>query len=371
MPQIQFLLLTVLLFSCGSNQAGRGHSRFFEQGDWGLAIVQLRELESQNPDDARIKRDLGISYYKSGQIGEAIRKLEQSERLASGDPRTLLFLGLGHETAGALQEAAVAYRRCLALNLNENVSLELPVRIAELETQAFDDEVRSRLSESGNAGSAPQANSLAVLQFRNLSNWLELEPVLLGLAELIARDLSKVNVLAVAPQKKLDVLLDVMNFDISQLYDKTRISETGRLLGTRQVISGGIERTGQATISLTAAVVDARTGKLNGDGARASGRLSELLTLQKNLVFDLLADLQVTLNSREREAVNSPATTSMMAFIAFCKGVHFLNAKQFASSREQFEISLKHDPGFELARQHLATIPLKRLSVGELERLAW
>ena len=364
------LFLALILTGCGRQNAPRSNSAFLDQQDLSLAIIELRQMESRQPDDAGIKRDLGVAYFKSGQWQKAVPKLEEAMSLAGADPRTLLFLGLSYEKGGEHARAVDAYSKCLRLHVREAFQRELHARIAELQLAAFSQEIRAKLDRPDDGGAA-KPNSLAVLHFRNLSQWHELDPVIQGLAELMTHDLSKVEVLAVVPQRKLDVLLEMKNFDNAQLYDESKITDTGRLLGTRQVISGGIERLGESGVNLSAAVVDARTGKLNGDGVSAGGRLSDLLRLEKKIIFNLLADMQVTLKPAEKQALSEYPTENMLAFIAFGKGVRLQSRRRWRESKQQFELALEYDPGFELARQRLALAPDRRLSVTEMEQLAW
>ena len=60
-------------------------------GDYDLAIIQLRAEERLNPADVRIKRDLGIAYFRTKQFEKAVTKLSQAAKLNSRDQVSLAW----------------------------------------------------------------------------------------------------------------------------------------------------------------------------------------------------------------------------------------------------------------------------------------
>lgn len=70
-----------------------------KDGHYPSAIQQFKLAENARPHDWKIKRDLGIAYYKTSQYPQAIEKLNQAYRIHRKDGRTLLYLGLSYEKA--------------------------------------------------------------------------------------------------------------------------------------------------------------------------------------------------------------------------------------------------------------------------------
>ena len=76
-------------------------------GDYDLAIIQLRAEERMNPADVRIKRDLGIAYFRTKQFEKAVTKLSQAAKLNTRDQVSLFYLGLSYEFSQQLDKASI------------------------------------------------------------------------------------------------------------------------------------------------------------------------------------------------------------------------------------------------------------------------
>lgn len=354
----------VILLACGGSKPESESARLLSKGDYQLAILHLRSLESERPEDATVKRDLGIAYFKSGQIERAATKLQEAQQYAARDPLTSFFLGLCHESLGAYTNAAEAYRDCMASTQKPLLRRELQARISKAETQGM-----RQTQNSSSSGQEPPPNSLAVLYFRNVHEWEELAPVVKGLSELLAMDFAQIDILDVMPRAQLESFLTHHKMNIEQMYDKTRLPETAKTLGVRYVISGGIERTSETRVRLSAGVVNSQTGKLIGDGASVEGKVSELPSLQKQLLMDLIGDMHLSINDKVRQDIREPETSSSLAFIAYSKGIDFEDRGQQKQAKEHFKEALKEDPKFLLAKQKLQDKAHKRLGDDEVERM--
>ena len=141
------------------------------------------------------------------------------------------------------------------------------------------------------------------------------------------------------------------------------------MLGAGTLITGGIERIGDTRIRLTAGVVDTKSGQLKGQGVQATGRLSEILELEKSLLVGLLKSLGVRLNSDEAKGLQQFSTKNNLAFIAFSKGLDFEDRNIMRQARYQYEKAVNLDADFKLAKQRLAQLSQKRLTIAEMEKL--
>lgn len=363
--------LFLITIACGSNNTlqhtGRG---FLETGDYDLAIIQLRAEERMNPADVRIKRDLGIAYFRTKQFEKAVSKLSQAAKLNSRDQVSLFYLGVNYEFLQQLDKAAIVYRACSSLDIKDELKNELLARSQEIELKYSKKQIRDHLSELKNSNShVTEPNSVAVLYFRNISEWRELTPLLKGLAEVLITDLGKVQRLKIVKRKKVQLLLDELHLTPSGLLDQLKMRDTGRMLGAGKLITGGIERVDNTRIRLTAGVVDTKTGQLQGESVQAAGRLSEIPELEKILLVGLLKSLGVRLNSDEAKALQQFPTKNNLAFIAFSKGLDFEDRNIIRQAKYQYEKAINLDAEFKLAKQRLAQLSQKRLTIAEMEKL--
>lgn len=363
--------LFLITIACGSNNTlqhtGRG---FLETGDYDLAIIQLRAEERMNPADVRIKRDLGIAYFRTKQFEKAVSKLSQAAKLNSRDQVSLFYLGVNYEFLQQLDKAAIVYRACSSLDIKDELKNELLARSQEIELKYSKKQIRDNLSELKNSNShVTEPNSVAVLYFRNISEWRELTPLLKGLAEVLITDLGKVQRLKIVKRKKVQLLLDELHLTPSGLLDQLKMRDTGRMLGAAKLITGGIERVDNTRIRLTAGVVDTKSGQLQGESVQAAGRLSEIPELEKILLVGLLKSLGVRLNSDEAKALQQFPTKNNLAFIAFSKGLDFEDRNIIRQAKYQYEKAINLDAEFKLAKQRLAQLSQKRLTIAEMEKL--
>jgi len=363
--------LFLITLACSSNSklehTGKG---FLETGDYDLAIIQLRAEERMNPADLQIKRNLGIAYFRTKQFEKAVTTLSQAAKLNSRNQVSLFYLGLSYEFTQRLDKAVTVYRALSTLDIRDELKNELLARSQEIELKGSKKQIRDILSKLKNSDStATEANSVAVLYFRNISNWRELTPILKGLAEILITDLGKVQSLKIVKRKKVQHLLDELHLTPSGFLDQIKMRDAGRMLGAGKLITGGIERVDDTKLRLTAGVVDTKSGQLQGQSVQATGRLSEIPDLGKSLLVGLLKNLGVRLNSDEAKALQQFSTKNNLAFIAFSKGLDFEDRNITRQAKYQYGKAVNLDPEFKLARQRLAQLSQKRLTIAEMEKL--
>ncbi|MFQ5865024.1 MAG: tetratricopeptide repeat protein [bacterium] len=365
-----FLLFILYTFGCGNSYYRKGES-YLNAGQYELAIHQLKAAERRNPADWKIKRALGMAYFNNKQINEAIKKLAKAYKSQPKDGRTLIYLGLCFEAKQMFAKSTAIYRYYATLSISDPLRKELQARIRDMYRKELQQQVKKSLVDFEQGQLQPiQPNTVAVLYFRNISQWNELDPLIKGIAEIITNDLEKVRNLRLVERLKLQVLLDELKLSSSDFYDQLETPKIGTLLGASQLISGGIERVNETGLQLNAGVVVTETGQLLGDGAQASGTIKEILNLEKTLVFDLIKDMGIELTKAEQEAIRPLPTKNSLAFIAFSKGLDFEDRNNIDEARAHYEKAIESDPDFEMAKQRLAQVSVKRLSISDMEKLA-
>jgi tetratricopeptide (TPR) repeat protein len=333
------------------------------------AIRLLEAAESEKSADWKIKRDLGIAYYQDRQYLRAIQKLAQAQKLRRNDGRTLLYIGLCLEQIGKFAEAVSVYRLYTKLSFLDPLKKELQARIREIQLRDLQQQVRQNLNDPDRLPPA-DPNTVAILYFRNLSQSNEMAPLLKGIADILTTDLGKVKRLRLVERIKLQILLDEIKLASSDLFDQLQAPQAGKLLGASQLISGGITRLNETQVQINAGVVATNTGALRGDGAQTVGNVSDLLQMEKSLVFDLIKDLGITLTDAEAEAIKPLPTKNILAFIAYSKGLDLEDRGQYEQAREEYAKAVKLDPNFAQAKQKQEQLAVQRLSLATIEKLA-
>ena len=370
--QLWTALCIMFLFciSCGGNSYKKGQE-LLQQGDYNSAILQLRVAETRQPGEWRIKRDLGVAFFKNRQTNFAIAKLNQARQLKLDEPSTLLYLGLSYEAADKLDESNATYRALASLNIDPILRKEILVRMRDNQITELRKEVKQSIADwQAGRETAITPNTVGVLYFRNVSEWDEMNPVLKGLAEVIAVQLQRVRNLRVVDRLKIQLLLDELRLSSAEFLDQIRASDIGRLLNAERLIFGGVERLDETSIRISAGVVYSESGKLAEDGIEVSGSISDILDLDKKLLLDLVKDLGIGLNDQLfNDLVNRPLVANSQAFLAFCRGLDFEDQQIFSQARHHYNNALRIEPSFELAKRKLLQLPEHRLNISEMERL--
>lgn len=134
------------------------------------------------------------------------------------------------------------------------------------------------------------------------------------------------------------------------ILDPATAPRAGQLLGARRLVSGSFAPAGGTDIRLDAALVSVPDGALTEAGAGRDGPLSEVLRLEKRLVYDILAALGIEPEPEEREEIDRLPTRSFLAFLAFSRGLDFEERGLGSAASAQYREAVRLDPGFEVAR---------------------
>jgi hypothetical protein len=101
-------------------------------------------------------------------------------------------------------------------------------------------------------------------------------------------------------------------------------------------------------VRLQASVVLA-TGEVTNAQAQ-NGKLSDLLTLEKQLVLGLAGTLGYQLSEAERQAVLANGTQNLTAFLAYSRGLVAEDAGDFNRAAAYYGQAVRSDPGFQQAK---------------------
>lgn len=194
------------LSGCAGTGATSGPGAdLIRNGRYDEAITQLSAEAGQRPDDARVRRNLGIARLKNGDAKAAVADLARARELKGRDAPTLFFLGQACEAAGDLGGAVGAYEAYLAL---KPADAEVSTRRREVNLRRLQTEIREALlQESRLTVAGIPENTLAVMEFRNQSGAEALDPLGKGLAAMITGDLAKVRRFQVVEREKLPLLM--------------------------------------------------------------------------------------------------------------------------------------------------------------------
>jgi len=343
------IILPILILIGGCSQTPYMKGKIAsEKGDYDLAIKTLYEELKINPQNYEAWRELGIAYYKKKMHVKAKESFMQANQIQP-DARAHLYLGLIFEYNKRFDMAIDAYTAAMNLRaegrtrnmIRSRLNILLDKRLRFQAQQAIADEASLAID------SIPE-NTIAVINFDGSKLSRELEPLALGIAELTAVDLAKVNRLNIIERVKINTILDELRISQSHYADHNIAPRMGRLLGGKQIILGTILSTGENSFQIDGAIVGSTDSTFIRTES-SSGEINKFFKQQKEFVFNIIDSLGIKLTREERDAIEEVPTESFLAFMAFSQGLFYERLGHYDASFQSFENAIRLDPEFSEA----------------------
>jgi len=338
------ILIMLAVVGCTQSMYTQGR-RLTEQGEYDQAIETLYGELKVHPESARAWRELGVAFYKKGDMIKAQDALMQANGI-SPDSRANLFIGLIHEHRHEYDQAINAYRAALSLSPNKQTREKLESRLDVLINQKVQAEAATALeNEATIKVSEIPENTIAVVDFDNSNLPPDLAPISKGLAEFTAIDLSKIHSLQVVDRLKIDAIMNELALSSSGYADPSTSPRVGRLVGSNRIVTGSVLGTDDGQIRLDGVVVDTRDSAITRTEP-SEGDLRDFFKVQKAFVFGIIDDLGITLTPEERDAIQKVPTESYLAFLAYSRGLDYRSRGMYREAQQQFNDAVVEDNSF-------------------------
>ncbi len=361
MRLIAVCLILSLCVGCSAGFYGKGR-KLTEEGRYDQAIEAFYEEIARFPERSEAWRELGVAAYGMGDLTKAEDALKQANGIKP-DARTQLYLGLVYEKQGMADKAIGAYGTALSLDPGGKTGNVIRAHLDQLVSRKVKAEVDLALEneETIDVGEIPD-NTIAVVRFDNSHLNAELAPIAHGIAEFTAVDLAKVNALRVVDRLKIDLILDELELSASGAVDPTTAPRLGKLLGTKHLVGGAIMDMGETGIRLNGLLVNTDDSSSAWTDP-AEGKLDQIFRVQKDFVFSIIDDLEISLTAEERDAISEVPTESYLAFLAYCRGLDFQQRGFQRDAQASFNQAIQFDGGFGAAGDKMAKLQAS-LSMG-------
>src|SRR6266566_2821130 len=187
--------------------------------------------------------------------------------------------------------------------------------------------------------------SIAVLPFEDQDHDLDTEYLSDGVTESI------INSLTQLPNLRVIARSSAFRYKGKQTDPITAANE----LGVRAVLTGRILQRGE-NLTVSAELIDARDKKQLW-GERYERKVSDLLSVQRDIAQEITANLRLKLSGAEKDRLTKHYTENPEAYQLYLKGRYFLNARTEESTGkaiEYFQQAIAKDPIYALAYSGLA-----------------
>ncbi len=345
------LLLLLSLIGCGPSLYQKGRS-LVEQEQYQRAIDLYYQQIKDNPNSSRAWRELGYAYYKQGELQKAEDALEQAT-LMEPDPVTAVYRGMVFESARRYDDAINAYASALALNPSREMREMVNERLVLLTRERAKLRAKTIVEqeEQIDPTEIPE-NAVAVVDFDATSLPENMTPMARGLAELISNDLASIESLRVLERMQIDAILAELKLSESGAVNETAAPRTGKLLGSRRIITGNLIAIDEEQVRVDGAIIEVMVDSTTLTDA-TEGQLRQFFEIEKRLVQAIVDSLGVELTEEERARIDDVPTESLPAFLAWSRGLQLEGRGLYADAHNQYEQAIELDPSFGLAAQHM------------------
>ncbi len=348
-------LLILVIAGCGTTMYHTGKSAF-ERGDYAAAISSLEKAVAEEPEKAVLWRQLGLAYYKTERYEKAIDALKQATLLDPDDGISVLYLGLSNEVSGNETEAVETYRAFLLANPEHELAVRVKRRVRYLSDAKLRNEVKAIIeSENEIDADTIPANSVGVLGFRTEGVDPQYAVLGRGLAEVLTTDLAKVSSLTVVERMRLNEVRKELELSQSDLVEKQSAPRFGRLIGASTVVTGELDQPKPEDLHATAGLISTAQGMVAYPD-EVGGKLKHFFTLEKDLLYNILDEMGYTPTDDERERLDSIPTTSLLAFLAYSRGLEYADQGLNNLAEAEFRAAMQEDPSFREAAEALQDI---------------
>ncbi|MGB5105525.1 MAG: tetratricopeptide repeat protein [Candidatus Zixiibacteriota bacterium] len=334
----------------GCSSAGSTGTPVLDKADHERAIARYSGQVAKTPDKPELWRGLGIAYYQADSLDAAARAFDRATQLQPNDASSVFYRAMIAERKGNLDLAKTNYRKYLTLKGDARLQSEAKKRLRWMEDDQLKKVVTAAIQNEKNVNvDKIPGNTAAIVRFETITLPQQYRSLGRGVAELIYSDLSNVPNLTLVERLELSTLQKELSMSQTALADKFNSPRIGRLVGASKVITGQLNSKPDNSIELDAGIIDVGPG-LASYPDRKEGKMSEFFKMQKQLSFDIIAKLGYEITPDVRNAISKPATESMLALIAYSRGMEYVDQGLYSLAEAEFTAALSEDPGFALAK---------------------
>ena len=163
---ISVLILALWVTGCASVSLRQGRQHLARE-EYPQALTALKNALGEDTDNPEIHRDLGIAYYETGELDQALVELTTAKQDLEKDSLVIFYLGLTYEKLGKYDKAIEEYSNYVRLARFRRMRRKIQERVDQLIRQQADQWAKDRmeLEKEIKTESIPE-NTVAVTYFK-------------------------------------------------------------------------------------------------------------------------------------------------------------------------------------------------------------
>jgi serine/threonine protein kinase/Flp pilus assembly protein TadD len=201
-------------------------------------------------------------------------------------------------------------------------------------------------------------NSVAILDFANITKHPDCDWLSSGIAETITVDLKKIAALQVVSREKVSA---VLGKQAGQKVTEKQVSDLGQTLQARWVVWGAFQKMDD-TIRITSHFSEVATGDIVGS-TKVDGTMNDIFKLQDQIITNLMESLELEISDTEAQKIEMPETLELEAYEYYAKGRQIHNQmgrEGIEDAIDMMKKALEIDPQYALAYSGLGAIHMMK-----------
>ncbi len=333
-------------------------------------IREIQTLQRQlvvKPNDTALLRDLGVAYFETKDYENAKAYLYRAFIQKEHDPKTLFYYGMTLEWLNQTESALGVYVNYSDVDDGSRYKVMIEGRYRTLLREVVRKQLQTVIANEQLLSTqrlSPKAVAVFPLKYQGSDE--RFAPLSKGLSEMMIIDLGQVNGLTLIERIRTEELINELKFGQSKYVEKETAPRVGKLLSAGRVVSGSFDVTNNNLKMGVAAwdVVNRRFPDLK----TKSDDLNNLFKIEKEIVFDIIKDLGITLTREERERIEYVPTTNFLAFMNYCLGLRSEDAFDYVAAGVYYRQAVSLDPSFAIAKSKVNGIEASILAGGSKEQ---
>ncbi len=206
--------------------------------------------------------------------------------------------------------------------------------------------------EGQQMGVSTAPNSISILNFNNMSEQATLNPLRKGLALMLIADLVKVEQIQVTERVWMQALLDEIGIGGSGPKSEESTLRIGKLLNVNTSSRGNILADDINSLKIDLSVLEIPFEQIVGEPS-AVGTLDELYKLEKEILFQIIQQMNIDISPEKRAELEAPMSTDTDALLDFFQGIVHSDKDQYTEAAIMYNQALLKDPDLEMAASAL------------------
>jgi tetratricopeptide (TPR) repeat protein len=312
-------------------------------------VSELAGRVAQEPSNGALVLRLAAALRAAGRCDTAIVVAQRGMTLAPRDALGPLVAGQCQERGEQYREALATYRQFLTDNPRGTGSSAVRARELLASRAAAIHEARAALAREAELTQRPaDVQTVAVLPIQVTGDSVY-QPLSRGLAQMLTSDLALLQRFRLVERMQIAALLDELHLGETGRVDEASVARVGLLARAGRMVQGLAAIPNDRDTRLEASVL-LGSGEVTTPAA-ATGRLKDLLKMEKDVVVGLASRMGYTLSEAERRAILENGTQNLAAFLAYSRALEAEDRGDYRAAADQYAQAARMDPGFTAARE--------------------